>query len=75
MTPRRAIPSADGYRLIADFDHLTPTIQVKVGRYPLHHGSVGAIRNLSRVGVPVYAVTERGFTPPARSRYLRRCFV
>ena len=75
MAPQRAIPSADGYRLIADFDHSTPMILVKVGRYPLHHGTVGAIRSLGRVGVPVYAVTEDSFTPPARSRYLHRCFV
>ena len=50
-------------------------ILVKVGRYPLHHGTVGAIRSLGRVGVPVYAVSEDGFTPPARSRYLHRRFV
>jgi D-aspartate ligase len=75
MAPQRAIPSADGYWLIADFDHSTPMILVKVGRYPLHHGTVGAIRSLGRVGVPVYAITEDGFTPPAWSRYLHRCFV
>lgn len=77
--PRRArqrgIPSADGYRLIADFDHSTPMILAKVGRHPLHHGTVGAICSLGRVSVPVYAVAEDGFTPPARSRYLRTCFL
>jgi predicted ATP-grasp superfamily ATP-dependent carboligase len=44
---------------------------VKVGRYPLHHGTLGAIRSLGRVGIPVYAITEDPFTPAALSRYLR----
>jgi D-aspartate ligase len=63
-----------GTRLI-DFDHSAPMILVKVGRYPLHHGTVGAIRSLGQVGVPVNAAPEDGFTPPARSRYLRSCVV
>jgi D-aspartate ligase len=63
-----------GTRLI-DLDHSAPMILVMVGRYPLHHGTVGAIRSLGQVGVPVNAVPEDGFTPPARSRYLRSCVV
>jgi predicted ATP-grasp superfamily ATP-dependent carboligase len=47
----------------------------KIGNYPLHHGSVGAIRTLGRLGVPVYAVTEDRYTPAAVSRYLRGRFV
>ncbi|NED89875.1 ATP-grasp domain-containing protein, partial [Streptomyces sp. SID11233] len=45
------------------------------GDYPLHHGGVGAIRSLGRLGVPVYAITEDRHTPAAHSRYLRRAFV
>jgi D-aspartate ligase len=52
-----------------------PVLIVKIGRYPLHHGSVGVIRTLGRAGVPVYAITEDRFTPAALSRYLRRRFV
>jgi predicted ATP-grasp superfamily ATP-dependent carboligase len=48
---------------------------VKVGNYPLHHGGVGAIRSLGRLGVPVYAVSEDRWTPAALSRYCRDCFV
>ncbi|WP_370149399.1 ATP-grasp domain-containing protein [Streptacidiphilus sp. EB129] len=48
---------------------------VKIGHYPLHHGGVGAIRSLGRLGVPVYAVTEDRFTPAALSRHLRGRFV
>jgi predicted ATP-grasp superfamily ATP-dependent carboligase len=53
------------------FDRGVPAVVVKVGRYPVHHGSVGAIRSLGRVGVPVYAIVEDPLTPAARSRYLQ----
>ncbi|GLW99711.1 ATP-grasp domain-containing protein [Microtetraspora sp. NBRC 16547] len=43
---------------------------MKIGRYPLHQGGVGAIRSLGRAGVPVYAVTEDRYTPAAASRHL-----
>jgi D-aspartate ligase len=59
----------------AAFDTSVPLLVVKIGRYPLHHGGVGAIRTLGRVGVPVYAVTEDRFTPAALSRHLRGRFV
>ncbi len=63
--------------LFADgiFDIRTPILVVKIGRYPLHHGGVGAIRSLGRVGVPVYAVTEDRRTPAALSHHLRGRFV
>ncbi|WP_251018977.1 ATP-grasp domain-containing protein [Streptomyces sp. ISL-11] len=48
---------------------------VKIGDYPLHHGGVGAIRSLGRLGVPMYAITEDHWTPAAVSRYLRGRFV
>lgn len=47
-----------------------PTLLVRVGRYPIHHGTLGVIRTLGRAGVPVYAVTEKGITPAGTSRYL-----
>jgi D-aspartate ligase len=56
-------------------DHAVPALIVKFGDYPLHHGGVGAIRSLGRLGVPVYAITEDPYTPAASSRYLRRAFV
>ncbi len=52
-----------------------PGLIVKIGNYPLHHGGVGAIRSLGRLGVPMYAVTEDRHTPAAASRYLRGRFV
>jgi D-aspartate ligase len=52
-----------------------PGLIVKFGDYPLHHGGVGAIRSLGRLGVPMYAITEDRCTPAAASRYLERAFV
>lgn len=58
-----------------ELDRSVAVLVVKVGRYPLHHGGVGVIRSLGRLGVPVYAITEDRFTPAAVSRYLRGRFV
>lgn len=52
-----------------------PVLVAKIGRYPLNHGAVGAIRSLGRLGVPVHAITEDRLTPAAVSRYLRSSFV
>ncbi|MCC2279736.1 ATP-grasp domain-containing protein [Streptomyces morookaense] len=56
-------------------DRSVPGLIVKIGDYPLHHGGVGAIRSLGRLGVPMYAVTEDRWTPAALSRYLTAGFV
>lgn len=64
--------SASSVPFEADRD--VPGLIVKFGDYPLHHGGVGAIRSLGRLGVPMYAITEDRYTPAASSRYLRRAF-
>lgn len=56
-------------------DRSVPGLMVKIGNYPLHHGGVGAIRSLGRLGVPMYAVTEDRFTPAGSSRYLTHGYV
>jgi len=56
-------------------DQRPPTLIVKIGRYPLHHGAVAAARSLGRLGVPVYALTEDRFAPLALSRYVRQAFL
>ena len=58
-----------------ELDRSVAVLIVKIGRYPLHHGGLGAIRTLGRLGVPVHAITEDRFTPAALSRYLHRRFV
>lgn len=57
----------------ADVD--VPALLVKIGNYPLHHGGVGIIRSLGRLGIPVYAITEDRWTPAAMSRFLCGRFV
>jgi predicted ATP-grasp superfamily ATP-dependent carboligase len=55
-------------------DPSVPALLVKVGRYQIHHGGLGAIRSLGRLGVPVYALSERRVLPATRSRYLAGTF-
>ncbi|MFJ2773673.1 ATP-grasp domain-containing protein [Streptomyces sp. NPDC087300] len=63
---------SDSARLTPDRN--VPGLIVKFGNYPLHHGGVGAIRSLGRLGVPMYAITEDRLTPAAASRHLTRAF-
>jgi D-aspartate ligase len=57
--------------IAAQFDTSTPAFMLRIGYLPLHHGCLGVIRTLGRVGVPVYGVHEDRFTPAAVSRYLQ----
>lgn len=41
----------------------------------LHHGTLGIIRSLGRIGIPVYTVTKDRFTPAAASKYLTGAFI
>lgn len=59
----------------ADFDRQVPALIFKIGQYPVYYGSLGAVRTLGRVGVPVYAITEPGVTPTGASRYCAGRFV
>jgi hypothetical protein len=56
-------------------DPIVPVLVLKVGRYVLHHGGVGIIRSLGRMGVPTYSVVEDRFTPAAVSGFLTGAFV
>jgi predicted ATP-grasp superfamily ATP-dependent carboligase len=60
---------------LANFDTSVPALLFKIGKYPLAHGVLGAVRSLGQTGVPVYAITEGRTVPQAFSRYLRRSFV
>ncbi|WP_235883649.1 carboxylate--amine ligase [Saccharopolyspora elongata] len=53
------------------FDTSMPAVVFKLDPNVLHHGGLGVIRSLGRVGVPVYAVQEDSLAPAAHSRYLR----
>ena len=55
--------------------YLTPAVVLKFDPNVMHHGGLGVIRSLGRMGVPVYGVHEGPWAPAASSRYLRgRCF-
>jgi D-aspartate ligase len=56
-------------------DTSTPAVVLKFDPNVMHHGGLGVIRSLGRVGVPVYGVHESSWAPAASSRYLSgRCF-
>ncbi|HXP20777.1 MAG TPA: hypothetical protein VN840_14130 [Streptosporangiaceae bacterium] len=53
----------------------TPAVVLKFDPNVMHHGGLGVIRTLGRLGIPVYGVHEGPWAPAAASRYLRgRCF-
>jgi predicted ATP-grasp superfamily ATP-dependent carboligase len=56
---------------LADADTRTPAVVLKFDPNVLHHGGLGVIRSLGRMGVPVYGVHEGPLAPAANSRYLR----
>jgi D-aspartate ligase len=60
---------------LAGADTSTPAVVLKLDPNVMHHGGLGVIRSLGRIGVPVYGVHEDPLAPAASSRYLRgRCF-
>jgi D-aspartate ligase len=48
----------------------TPAVVLKFDPNIMHHGGLGVIRSLGRMGVPVYGVHEGPWAPAASSRYL-----
>jgi D-aspartate ligase len=51
-------------------DNSTPAVVLKFDPNVMHHGGLGVIRSLGRVGIPVYGVHEGPWAPAANSRYL-----
>ena len=65
----------DQHRHPAAADTSTPAVVLKLDPNVMHHGGLGVIRSLGRIGVPVYGVHEGPLAPAAHSRYLQgRCF-
>jgi D-aspartate ligase len=58
-----------------DMDVTVPVLVLKLSRNVLQHGTLGVIRSLGSLGVPVYALVEDRFAPAAMSRYLAGGFV
>ncbi|MCX4992596.1 ATP-grasp domain-containing protein [Streptomyces sp. NBC_00568] len=64
-----------GEEWVSVLDTGVPVLLVRIGNYPLHHGSLGVVRTVGRLGVPVHAVVEDRFTPVALSRHLTSSIV
>jgi D-aspartate ligase len=65
VTELRSVGSAS-----ADVDVSTPAVVLKFDPNVMHHGGLGAIRSLGRLGISVYGVHEGAWAPAAQSRYL-----
>ena len=63
------------HNVLAHADTATPAVVLKFDPNVMHHGGLGAIRSLGRLGVPVYAVAEGDLAPAAQSRYLAGRFL
>ncbi len=57
------------------FDTSVAALVMNFGEYPFHHGSLGVIRSLGSVGIPVFATQRRALLPSGASRYLRGKFL
>lgn len=55
---------------LSEIDTSTPAVVLKLDRNVMHHGGLGIIRSLGRLGVPMYGVLETALAPGAHSRYL-----
>ena len=57
------------------FDTTVPALVLKTDSYALHHGGLGVVRSLGRLGIPVYGVYQERFVPAAVSGYLSGRFI
>jgi D-aspartate ligase len=55
-------------------DTRAPVVVLKFDPNVMHHGGLGVIRSLGRMGVPVYGLHEGPWAPAASSRYLHGRF-
>ncbi|WP_370372114.1 carboxylate--amine ligase [Catenulispora sp. GP43] len=55
-----------------DVDTATEAVLLRLDRNVFHHGGLGVIRSLGRLGIPVHTMREDRFSPPTLSRYVRR---
>jgi D-aspartate ligase len=53
-------------------DTATDAVLLKLDRNVFHHGGLGVIRSLGRLGIRVHAMREDRFAPAGASRYARR---
>lgn len=54
---------------------LPAVLVLNFGEYPFHQGSLGIIRSLGSLGIPVFTIQRNGFIPSGASRYLSGKFM
>ena len=59
---------------MAKFNKSVAALVLNFGKHPFHQGSLGAIRSLGSVGIPVFAIQPSRLIPSGASRYLKRKF-
>jgi D-aspartate ligase len=59
----------------SNLDTSVPVLLLKLSHNVMQHGTLGVIRSLGRLGVPVYAMVEDRFAPPTVSRYITGHFL
>src|SRR3954463_13437209 len=59
-------------RASVDADTATDAVLLRLDRNVFHHGALGVIRSLGRLGVRAHAMREDRFAPAGSSRYARR---
>src|SRR5579864_1637233 len=57
------------------FDRSVAVLVLNFGEYPFLHGTLGIIRSLGRLGIPVFAVQRYPSLPSGASRYLSGRFL
>jgi D-aspartate ligase len=57
------------------FDTTVPALVLKLDGYALHHGGLGVVRSLGRLGIPVYGIYRERLVPAAVSSYLSGRFI
>src|SRR5712664_3094756 len=61
--------------LAGHFDTSIAALVLSFSAYPFHQSSLGIIRTLGRVGIPVFAVQRNSLIPSGVSRYLAGKFL
>jgi predicted ATP-grasp superfamily ATP-dependent carboligase len=59
----------------SNLDTTVPVLLLKLSNNVMQHGTLGIIRSLGRLGVPVYPMVEDRLAPPAMSRYAAKSFL
>ncbi|CAM5428587.1 carboxylate--amine ligase [Streptomyces aurantiogriseus] len=52
-------------------DTRVPAVLLRIDRNPFHHGTLGAVRSLGRVGIDVHVVADSTGSPVSGSRFVR----